>query len=56
MAKLMKEYNDGQDEQEGDDVADQAMTQRIETIQEKIHNSIPHQRAARPGPNDLGCL
>ena len=56
MAKLMEENNDGQDKQERDDVADQAMTQRIETIQEKIHNPIPHSGPSGPVPNALRCL
>jgi hypothetical protein len=32
VAEFMEENNDGQDEQEGNDVADEPMAQRIETI------------------------
>ena len=39
VAELMEEYDDGQDEQEGDDVADEPMAQGIETIQTKTRTS-----------------
>jgi hypothetical protein len=32
VAELMEENDDGQDEQEGNDIADESMTQRIETM------------------------
>jgi hypothetical protein len=32
VAEFMEEHDDGQDEQEGNDVADEPMAQRIETI------------------------
>jgi hypothetical protein len=32
VAEFMKEHDDGQNEQKGNDVADEPMAQRIETI------------------------
>jgi hypothetical protein len=45
MSKLVKENDDRQDEQKGDDVADEAMAQGIETMQKKIGHPIPLMRS-----------
>src|ERR1700761_6331037 len=50
MAKLMEEHDDGQDEQEGDSVADEPMAQRIETMVENFRHSIPLSQSRRPLP------
>ena len=36
VAELVEEHDDGQHEQEGNDVADEPMAQRIETMQKKL--------------------
>jgi hypothetical protein len=53
MAEFVEEHDDGQDEQEGNDVADESMTQRIETMQEKIRHQVPLDKSQRPRPHRL---
>jgi hypothetical protein len=47
---LMEENDDGQDKQEGNDVADEPMAQRIETMQKKLRHSIPLDASRQPRP------
>jgi hypothetical protein len=37
----MEENDDRQDEQKGDDIADETMAQRIETMKKKLGHPIP---------------
>src|SRR3954467_14894361 len=55
MAELMEENDDRQDEQEGNDVTDEPMTQRIETMKKKLRHSIPldASRWLRPQPSRM---
>src|SRR5712692_6048574 len=46
----MEENNDGEHEQEGDDVTDEPMAQRIETMQKKLGHSIPLDQSRKPCP------
>src|SRR6266853_3519119 len=41
MAEFVEENDDGQNEQKRNDVTDESMTQRIETMQKKLGHSIP---------------
>jgi hypothetical protein len=41
MTELVEENDNGQHEQEGNDVTDEPMAQRIETMQKKLRHSIP---------------
>src|SRR6202158_1280854 len=50
VTELVEEDNDREHEQEGDDVADQAMAQRIETMQKKLGHPIPLNQSRRPCP------
>src|SRR5262245_37376548 len=50
MAELMEEHDDREHEQEGDDVADEPMAQRIETIQKKVRHPVPLDEGRRPLP------
>src|SRR3954449_663011 len=55
MAELVEENDDRQDEQEGNDVTDESMAQRIETMQKKLSHSIPldASRWLRPQPSRM---
>src|ERR1700744_1083039 len=46
----MEEHDDGQDEQEGNRVTNEAMAQRIETMMENLRHSIPLSQSRRPLP------
>jgi hypothetical protein len=48
MSKLMEENDDRQHEQERNDVADESMAQRIETMQKKVGHSIPLKQGRWP--------
>src|ERR1700694_3572005 len=50
MTKFVKENDDRQHEQEGDDVADEPMAQHIETMQKKLGHPIPLNQSRRPCP------
>src|SRR3954447_1398619 len=50
MAEFMKEYDDRQHEQKGDEVANEAMAQGTETVQKKIGHSLPLAQDRRPCP------
>src|SRR5882757_1377745 len=50
MAEFMKEHDNRQDEQEGDDVADEPMAQHIETMDKKLEHSIPLDKSQRLRP------
>src|ERR1700724_1737620 len=50
MAELMEENNDREHKQEGDDVTDEPMAQRIETMQKKLGHPISLQQSRRPCP------
>src|SRR5436309_9622968 len=50
MAEFMEENDDRQHEKKGDDVADEAMAQRTETVQKKIGHSLPLTQGRRPCP------
>ena len=56
MAELVEENDDGQDEQERNDVTDEPMAQRIETMQKKSDIQFPSTPAEGLAPNLLGCL
>ncbi len=51
----MKENDDGQDEQEGNDVAEEPMAQRIETMKKKFGHpiSLDKSQRLRPQPSRL---
>jgi hypothetical protein len=38
MAELVEEHDDGKHEQEGDDVTNEPMAQRIETMKKKLRH------------------
>src|SRR5674476_1473206 len=46
----MEENDNGKHEQEGDDVTDEAMAQRIETMQKKLGHPIPLNQSRKPCP------
>src|ERR1700682_5881191 len=46
----MEEDDNRQDEQKGDRVTDEHMTQRIETMQEKLGHPIPLKQSRKPCP------
>src|SRR5476651_1058527 len=50
MTELMEEDDDGEHKQEGDDVTDEAMAQRIETMQKKLRHPIPLTQSRKPCP------
>src|SRR6202171_483856 len=50
MTKFVEENDDRKHEQEGDDVADEPMAQRIETMQKKLGHPIPLNQSRRPCP------
>src|SRR6266853_7039573 len=50
MTKLVEENDNRQHEQEGDDVTDEPMAQRIETMQKKLRHPIPLDQGQRPCP------
>src|ERR1700736_450683 len=50
MTKFVEENDDRKHEQEGDDVADEPMAQRIETMQKKLGHPIPLNQSLRPCP------
>src|ERR1700724_3887812 len=50
MTKYLEENDDRQHEQEGDDVADEPMAQRIETMQKKLGHPIPLNQSRKPCP------
>src|ERR1700687_5684225 len=50
VTELVEENDDRQHEQEGDDVADEPMAQRIETMQKKLGHPIPLNQSRRPCP------
>jgi hypothetical protein len=52
MTQLMEENDDGKHKQEGNDVADKAMAQRIETVKKKVGHRIP----LDPGPKALSAI
>lgn len=56
MAQLVKEDDNRQDKQEGDDVTHEPMAQRIETMQKNSGIRFPSTRAKGSAPNPLGCL
>src|SRR5881394_3679108 len=55
MAEFVEEHDDRQDEQEGNDVTDESMAQRIETMQKKLGHSIPLDASQwlRPQPSRM---
>jgi hypothetical protein len=48
MAELMEEDDDRQDEQKGDQIADEPVAQRVETMKKKFGHPIPLCRAEGP--------
>src|SRR6267143_1075870 len=50
MTKLVEENDNRQHEQEGDDVTNEPMAQRIETMQKKFGHPIPLNQSRRPCP------
>src|SRR6202521_4288134 len=50
MTEFVEENDDRQHEQEGDDVTDEAMAQRIETMQKKLGHPIPLNQSRKPCP------
>src|SRR2546423_15568916 len=50
MAELVEENHDSQHKQEGDDVTDEPMAQRIETMQKKLSHPIPLDAGHWPRP------
>src|SRR5258707_8833770 len=50
MTKLVEENDNRQHEQEGDDVPNEPMAQRIETMQKKLGHPIPLNQSRRPCP------
>src|ERR1700704_1916443 len=50
MTQLMEENDNRQHEQEGNDVANKAMAQRIETMKKKLGHPIPRKQSRRPCP------
>src|SRR5476651_2077648 len=50
MTELMEEDDDGEHKQEGDDVTDEPMAQRIETMQKKLGHPIPLKQSRKPCP------
>src|SRR3979409_1629682 len=50
MTKFVEENDDRKHEQEGDDVADEPMAQRAETMQKKLGHPIPLNQCRRPCP------
>src|SRR5260370_41788910 len=50
MTKFVEKNDDRKHEQEGDDVADEPMAQRIETMQKKLGHPIPLNQSRRPCP------
>src|SRR6266550_2738370 len=53
MTQFMEENDNRQHEQEGNDVANKAMAQRIETMKKKLGHPIPLKQSRRPGPYAL---
>src|SRR6266404_8954408 len=55
MAQLMEENDNRQHEQEGNDVANKAVAQRIETMKKKLGHPIPleQSREAAPLPSKM---
>ncbi len=53
VTEFVKEDNDGEDEQEGDQIADKAVAQRIETMKKKFGHPIPLNPGRRPCPDPL---
>jgi hypothetical protein len=49
----MEENDDGEHEQKGDDVTDEAMAQRIETMQKKLRHPIPLDQGCKARPPTL---
>src|SRR3954452_18577838 len=50
MSKLVEENHNRQHEQEGNDVADKAMAQRIETVQKNVSHSVTLTQGRWPCP------
>src|SRR6202042_966350 len=50
MTELMEENHDREHEQEGDDVTDEPVAQRIETMQKKLGHPIPLSQSRKPCP------
>src|SRR3984885_12355758 len=50
MTELMEEDHDREHEQEGDDVTDEPVAQRIETMQKKLGHPIPLSQSRKPCP------
>src|SRR5712672_1810358 len=53
MTQLMEKNDNRQHEQEGNDVANKAMAQRIATMKKKLRNTIPLTQSRMPVPYSL---
>src|SRR4051794_10685731 len=50
MSEFVEEDDDGEHEQEGDDIADKAMAQRVETIHKNVRHSVTLTQGRWPCP------